>query len=135
MSVANLLHQAATWFPDRPAISWRSTSIDYTRFERRVRGFGGWLGETGVAPGGRVVLYLDNCPDLLVAMFGTFWAGSTVVPTNSRLTEDELAFLIRDGDTRIVGPTRPTTRSPGVRRVPRSLPASRVSRSSSRGRT
>jgi len=102
VSVANLVHQAATWFPDRPAISWRSTSIDYREFERRVRGFAGWLRETGVAPGGRVVLYLDNCPDLLVAMFGTFWAGSTAVPTNCRLTEDELTFLIHDGDARVV---------------------------------
>ena len=54
------------------------------------------------APGERVVLYLDNCPDLLVAMFGAYRAGSTVLPSNARLTEQELAFLVTDGEAKVI---------------------------------
>ena len=64
--------------------------------------FAEWLASVGAAPGERVVLYLDNCPDLLVAMFGTFRAGSTVLPSNSRLTEQELAFLVGDGEAKVI---------------------------------
>src|SRR5690606_12084525 len=96
------LSQAAMWFPGRPAITWRGTTIDHRTFDVRAAAFAEWLRGAGGAPGERVVLYLDNCPELLVAMFGTFRAGSTVLPTNSRLTDAELAFLIEDGTARIV---------------------------------
>ena len=64
--------------------------------------FAEWLESVGAAPSGRVVLYLDNCPDLLVAMFGTFCAGSAVVPANARLTDEELAFLVDDGEASVI---------------------------------
>ena len=69
----------------------------------------GWLREIGAAPGGRVVLYLRQLPDLLTSLFVTFWAGSTTAPTNSRLTEDELAFLIADAVAPVRGDRRGVT--------------------------
>jgi acyl-CoA synthetase (AMP-forming)/AMP-acid ligase II len=102
MNIAHLLRHTAMCFPDRPAITWRATTIDYRTFDERVSAFAGWLQSTSAAPSGRVVQYLDNHPDLLAAMFGTFRAGSAVLPTNSRLTDEELAFLIEDGDAAVV---------------------------------
>ena len=102
MNIAHFLRQAAINFPDRPAITWRGSTIDYRTFDRRSAAFAEWLTSQGTAPNHRVVLYLDNRPDLLVAMFGTFRAGNAVLPVNSRLTEDELSFLISDGDARVV---------------------------------
>jgi acyl-CoA synthetase (AMP-forming)/AMP-acid ligase II len=102
VNVAHLLRHAATCFPDRPAISWRGTTIDYRTFDARAAAFAEWLRSVGAAPGERVVLYLDNRPDLLVAMFGTFGAGSAVLPSNARLTQDELGFLIDDGEAKVV---------------------------------
>jgi long-chain acyl-CoA synthetase len=102
VNVGYLLRHAATCFPDRPAISWRGSTIDYRAFDARAARFAAWLSSIGAAPSARVVLYLDNCPDLLVAMFGTFRAGSTVVPSNARLTEEELAFLVADGEAKVI---------------------------------
>ncbi len=95
MNVANFLRLTARSFPGHPAISWRGTTIGYDEFDCRSAAFAQWLISIGAAPG-RVVLYLDNRPELLIAMFGTFRAGATVVPCNSRLTADELGFLIAD---------------------------------------
>ena len=102
MNIASLLREAARCFPDRPAISWRGVTLSYRQFDDQAAAFAGWLKHVGAAPGGRVVLFLDNCPELLVAMFGTFRAGSTVVPCNSRLTADELAFLAGDSGARVM---------------------------------
>jgi acyl-CoA synthetase (AMP-forming)/AMP-acid ligase II len=102
MNIAHLLRHAATCHPDRPAITSGGTTIDYRAFDERVSSFAAWLRASGAAPSGRVVLYLDNHPDVLVAMFGTFRAGSAVLPANSRLTVDELAFLVHDGDASVV---------------------------------
>ena len=102
MNVAHLLRHAAQCFADRPAITWRDVSIDYRTLDRRTAAFAEWLLANGGAPDQRVVLYLDNRPELLETMFGTFRAGSAVLPTNSRLTEDELAFLVADGEATVV---------------------------------
>jgi long-chain acyl-CoA synthetase len=102
VNVGYLLRHAAVCFPDRPAISWRGTALDYRAFDARAAKFAEWLSSVGAAPRERIVLFLDNCPDLLVAMFGTFRAGSTALPSNARLTEDELAFLVADGEARVI---------------------------------
>lgn len=102
MNIAHFLRHSAMCFPDLPAISWRGETIDYRSFDNRASAFAGWLQAVDAAPSGRVVLYLDNQPDLLTAMFGTFRAGSAVLPTNSRLTAEELAFLIEDGGAAVV---------------------------------
>jgi len=102
MNIASFLTQSALCFPERPAITWRGTTVDYRTFDRRSAAFAEWLRDTGAAPSGRVVLYLDNRPDLLVVMFGTFRAGSAVLPANSRLTEEELSFLVSDGSARVI---------------------------------
>src|SRR3954454_18301044 len=102
LNIGYLLRQAATCFPDRPAITWRGSTLDYRAFDARSAVFAEWLASVGAAPAERVVLFLDNCPDLLVAMFGTFRAGSTVLPSNSRLTDQELAFLVQDGEAKVI---------------------------------
>jgi acyl-CoA synthetase (AMP-forming)/AMP-acid ligase II len=102
MNIAHFLRHAAMCFPDSPAITWRGATIDYRTFNDRASLFAGWLHDCGAAPAGRVVLYLDNHPDLLTAMFGTFRAGSAVLPTNSRLTEEELTFLVEDGEAAVI---------------------------------
>jgi long-chain acyl-CoA synthetase len=102
VNIGYLLRHAAMCFPDRPAITWRGATLDYRDFDARSAVFAEWLASIGAAPAERVVLYLDNCPDLLVAMFGTFRAGSTILPSNSRLTEQELAFLVADGGAKVI---------------------------------
>ena len=102
VNIGYLLRHSAMCFPERPAITWRGATLDYRTFDARAAVFAEWLASIGAAPGERVVLYLDNCPDLLVAMFGTYRAGSTVLPSNSRLTDQELAFLVADGEAKVV---------------------------------
>jgi len=102
VNIGYLLRHAATCYPDRPAITWRRSTLDYQGFDARSAVFAEWLVSVGAAPAERVVLFLDNCPDLLVAMFGTYRAGSTVLPSNSRLTDQELAFLVDDGEAKVI---------------------------------
>ena len=102
MNIAAFLRLSAQCFPTRPALTWRGTTLDHRAFDQRSAAFARWLHEIGAAPHQRVVLYLDNRPELLIAMFGTFRAGATVVPVNSRLTVDELTFLVEDCEARVI---------------------------------
>jgi len=102
MNIAAFLRLSAQCFPHRPALTWRGTTLDYRAFDERTAAFAEWLHAIGAAPQQRVVLYLDNRPELMIAMFGAFRAGATVVPCNSRLTVDELSFLVEDCEARVL---------------------------------
>jgi carnitine-CoA ligase len=52
------------------------------------------LHERRIGPGDRVHLHLDNCPEFLDCLFGAAALGALVVPTNPRLTPDELGFIV-----------------------------------------
>jgi fatty-acyl-CoA synthase len=96
MNVAGLLDHAAACFPDRPAITWRGETISYNELRARVAALDRWLRSAGAGRDTRVAVFMDNRPEYLVSMFAIFRSGATLVPCNSRLTEDELAFLVDD---------------------------------------
>ncbi len=69
----------------------REPSVEFASFEGRVdltlaeladaiRRFASAITERGVTPGERVLLALDNSPEVLVAWLGSWHAGATVVP-------------------------------------------------------
>jgi long-chain acyl-CoA synthetase len=49
-----------------------------------------------------VAVFMENRREYLVAMFAIFRCGATLVPCNSRLTADELGFLISDAGAVVV---------------------------------
>jgi acyl-CoA synthetase (AMP-forming)/AMP-acid ligase II len=102
MNLAALLHHSARCHPDRPAVTWRGRTIDYRTFDAQVRALDGWLRSVGCGPDTRVAVCMDNRPEVLVAMFAVFRCGATLVPCNSRLTADELRFLVEDAEARVV---------------------------------
>ena len=102
MNVVSLLRHAADCFPGRPAVTWRDTTIDYAELDRRVAMMDGWLRSVDVRRDTRVLLFMDNRLEYVVAMFATWRSGGTLVPCNSRLTVDELAYLVGDAAATVV---------------------------------
>lgn len=102
MNLAGLLGGAARRFGDRPALSWRGSTLTYEELDERVTLVAGALAMADVGLGDRVVLYMDNRPEVLEVMFASFRAGAVVVPCNSRSTADELAFIVDDCEATLV---------------------------------
>jgi acyl-CoA synthetase (AMP-forming)/AMP-acid ligase II len=102
VNLASLLTNAARWFPDRPAVTWGSESIPYGELDKRVVALDGWLRSHHVGPDTRVAVFMDNRPEFLVAMFGTWRCGAALVPCNARLTAEELSFLVSDSGAAVV---------------------------------
>ena len=79
--VPSLLAMRAVHRRDHPFIVWEpfegaAQSWTYGQFHHQVGRLAGGLAQRGVVAGDRLLIHLDNCPEMLVAMFGTFWAGS-----------------------------------------------------------
>ncbi len=95
-TVAGLLTARARAHPDRVfAVFADGESWTYGETLRRSLGAAAALAAHGVRPGDRVLSWLPNGPDALLAWFGTNLAGATCVPVNTayrgRMLEHVLA--------------------------------------------
>lgn len=55
-----------------------------------------------MGPGDRVMLYMQNCPQWLIAYYGTLRADAVVVPVNPMNKAAELSHLVQDCEPRVV---------------------------------
>ena len=76
-------------------VSWRAFDDTAARFAAAVE-------SAGVGHGGKVALYLYNCPEYLLAQYGAYKHRTTPVNVNYRYLDDELAYLIDDSDAEVL---------------------------------
>jgi acyl-CoA synthetase (AMP-forming)/AMP-acid ligase II len=102
MNLSLTLRTVAQHLPSQAAISWDGGSISYGALEAQVRHIAGaLLTRHGLKPGARVALAMENCPELLPALYGIWRAGLTAVPINSKLHAREMAWIIGDSEARL----------------------------------
>jgi carnitine-CoA ligase len=73
---------------DRDPVTWT-----YREFVTAIRRFAAGLHARGVAPGDRIIVHIENCPEFLIAWLGCAYAGAVAVTTNARSTAAELAYF------------------------------------------
>lgn len=88
--------------PHHPAIHYFDRTYDWSEVDRDSQAFGSWLVRSGVKRGDRVAVWLQNVPELVVALVGTWRAGATVVPLNPMLREKEILYQLSDSEARAV---------------------------------
>lgn len=87
---------SARRFPDRPALVYLGHSWTYAELLAQVQRLAAWLAQQGVQPGDRVVVGLQNCPQLVIAHYAIHSANAVVVPVNPMNRAAELRHLIDD---------------------------------------
>ena len=93
---------AATRFPDKPAYVLFGRSLTYGEFRRQAEAIAGWLQAQGVAAGDRVAVFMQNCPQFAVALYGALRANAVVVPVNPMNRAEEFKHYITDPETSVV---------------------------------
>ncbi|MCB2059058.1 MAG: acyl--CoA ligase [Novosphingobium sp.] len=74
--------------------------LTYSGLVERVRNFSTGLARTGVRRGDRVVLWMTNSLDWVVASFSIMRLGATVVPVNTFLKPPEIRYVIEQSGAR-----------------------------------
>lgn len=88
--------------PKKVAINYYGREIGFQELDDLSDRFAAALNELGLKKGGRVSLYLENCPQFVIAYFGTLKAGGVVVAANPMFKEDELLYELKDSGTKII---------------------------------
>ena len=92
---------SARRFPNKTALIFLGTKLSYADLRARVETLAAHLQSLGVQKGDRVVLNMQNCPQLVIAHFAILRANAVVVPVNPMNRAEELKHYITDPDVRV----------------------------------
>ncbi|MFC7045971.1 class I adenylate-forming enzyme family protein [Halobacteriaceae archaeon GCM10025711] len=101
-NVARLFDETAAERGDAVAIEHRGTELGYDAVSHRTATFAGGLHDRGLDPGDRLLLYLPNCPQYVVAALGGFKAGTPVSPMNPQYKAREIGHQLSDTGAKAV---------------------------------
>ena len=92
---------AAARFPDKPFLLYYDTPITFRTFHEQTLNIAGYLQQVcGVKKGDRVLLYLQNSPQFMLAYYGILRADAVVVPVNPMNLGAELQYMVEDTGAR-----------------------------------
>jgi long-chain acyl-CoA synthetase len=105
-SVFSLLDDAASRFPDRPAVVFPvaplARRLTYRQVVAEAEQLSRALASLGVRKGDRVGFVLPNCPQYVVGFYACQRLGAVVVGCNPLYTQRELSHQLRDAGVDIV---------------------------------
>ncbi|HYL23328.1 MAG TPA: AMP-binding protein, partial [Burkholderiales bacterium] len=101
-SVYSNLAASAARNPQRTLVDYYGTRISYADIKREADALAGFLQRRcGVAKGDRVLLYLQNSPQFIIAYYAILRADAAVVPVNPMNRTEELRHYVEDAQTRV----------------------------------
>lgn len=96
------LQRSADVFRTKPAIVYGDRSWTYPEVAARVNRLASALRAIGVTKGDRVAALLPNIPAMLEAHFGVPLSGGILVAINSRLTGEEIAYILNHSGAKVL---------------------------------
>ncbi|TCO81001.1 acyl-CoA ligase (AMP-forming) (exosortase A-associated) [Plasticicumulans lactativorans] len=101
-----LLHQLivrrAHSHGDAPAIRHKQSAMRYDELAATVERLGRAFAALGLGPSERVAVYLPKRPETVAAIFGAAAAGGVFVPVNPLLKAEQVAYILRDCNVRVL---------------------------------
>ncbi|MFC3675994.1 long-chain fatty acid--CoA ligase [Ferrovibrio xuzhouensis] len=91
------LEVSARRFPDKPAILYYGSALTYAALKAEVDRLAGWLEQRcGVKRTDRVLLYMQNSPQFVIAFYAIQRLTAVVVPVNPMSRVEELRHIATD---------------------------------------
>ncbi len=106
MAESTLLHElvsvAAQRHPQARALTYGSAHLSYEQLAGDVSGFASGLMALGVQRMDRIAIYLEKRFETVIASFGAPAAGAVFVPVNPLLKAEQVGFILRDCNVRVL---------------------------------
>jgi len=99
-SLGKLFDDAMTRFPERIACYFMKKEISFKELRDNVHRFATFLQKNGLKKGDRVAINLPNCPQYLIAHYGTLLAGGVASGCSPLLSPTEVAYQINDSESK-----------------------------------
>jgi fatty-acyl-CoA synthase len=97
------LEVSATRYPDKPLLIYYDTPLTFAQIKADVDALAGFLqGHCAVARGDRVLLFMQNSPQFVIAYYAILRADAMVVPVNPMNLTEEVRHYVSDSDATVV---------------------------------
>jgi acyl-CoA ligase (AMP-forming) (exosortase A-associated) len=100
--VQDFIIESAKRTPHASALSHRGVEFSYAHLAQQVLAAATALQTLGLVRAERVAVYLDKREETVIAMFGSAAAGAVFVPINPVLKPDQVTYILRDCNVRIL---------------------------------
>jgi acyl-CoA synthetase (AMP-forming)/AMP-acid ligase II len=99
-TLAQVLDQAASAWPDGPAVIDGDRTLTYEELARNAAGLARLLHDAGVDPGDRVGLFLDKSLEAVTGIWAALLAGAAYVPLDPQAPPARLAYIAANAGIR-----------------------------------
>ena len=100
MNVSQLLERNARKYPLSEAVVGMGKRITYGEMDRLANAMANGLKEKGIGQGDKVVLFMPNVPEFVVAYFAVQRLKAVIVPINAKLTQNEISYILDHSDAK-----------------------------------
>jgi fatty-acyl-CoA synthase len=101
-SLYTKLEVSSNRYPDKAAIVYYGSTVSYRQLRSEVDALAGFMQQRcGIAQGDRVVLYMQNSPQFVIAFYAVLRADAVVVPVNPMNRSSELQHILEDSGARV----------------------------------
>src|SRR5512132_441381 len=133
-TLGSLPERAARRWGSREALCFKGRRLTFADLAAGVDRAAKGLIALGIRPGDKVALWLHNRPEWIEAAFAVMKIGAVLVPVNTRLRTEDVAYIIDQSDSSVLivaersGPVDylgmvrelvPAGASPGTTRLPK----------------
>ena len=102
MLVHEFLERSADRLGDKTALVFGNQRLTYWQIETQANRLANALQARGLGRGQRVVLWLPNCVELVVGIFGVLKAGGVFVVVNYSTKPKKLAYIVRNCQAQVL---------------------------------
>jgi fatty-acyl-CoA synthase len=102
LSPLSFLDRSAHVWPDKIAVIYGRRRITYFELAAETARVARALRASGIEPGDRVAYLVPNLPEMLIAHFAVPLAGGVLVAINTRLTAEEVAYILGHSGAKIL---------------------------------
>jgi len=98
----SFLERSARVFPDKAAVIYGERRLTYLELATEATRVAHALRASGIQPGDRVAYVMPNLPEMLVAQFAVPLAGAVLVSVNTRLSDEEIAYILNHSGAKML---------------------------------
>ena len=102
LSPLSFLERSARVWPDKTAVVYGARRLTYRELAAEAQRVARALRASGAGPGDRVAYLMPNLPEMLIAHYAVPLAGAVLVAVNTRLTAEEMAYILSHSGAKIV---------------------------------
>jgi acyl-CoA synthetase (AMP-forming)/AMP-acid ligase II len=88
--------------PDRPAMVYQDTVITYRQLLDKVGSLANGLVARGYRPGDKMMIMLDNCPEIMYVYYACYYTGLVAIPVMGITRQETIDEIIEETKPRIL---------------------------------